>query len=74
MPPAGRGAHGGDSQPGPARPQWELAALFRLYGDTSRQTPGVSAAPQKVIDAIIACRPAQLGGHAERCPQGGFAR
>ena len=27
-----------------------------------------------MIHAIIACRTAQLGGHAERCPQCGFAR
>jgi hypothetical protein len=27
-----------------------------------------------VIHAIIACRTAQLGGHAERCPQCGFER
>ena len=66
--------HRGDSQPGAARPSWEVADIFRLYGDTYRQTHAVSAAQQKVIDAILACRTAQLGGHAERCPQCGFER
>jgi transposase-like zinc-binding protein len=66
--------HAGDSQPGDDRPRWDVADIFRLSGDTYRQTSGVSAAQQQVIDAIIACRTAQLGGHAERCPQCGFER
>jgi hypothetical protein len=67
--------HGGDSrQPGAARPAWEVADICRRYGDTYRQTRAVSAAQQKVIDAILACRTAQLGGHAERWPQCGFER
>src|SRR5690349_15148054 len=52
--------HTGDSQPGADRPRWAVADLFRLYGDTYRQRSEVSAA--------------QLGGHAERRPQCGFAR
>jgi hypothetical protein len=74
MPPAGRGRHGGESPPGPDRPLGEVADLFRLSGATSRQTPAVSAAQQKVSDAILACRTAQLGGQAERCPPCGFER
>jgi Putative transposase/Transposase zinc-binding domain len=74
MPPAVRCLHGGESPPGPDRPLWEVADIFRLYGATYRQTHAVSAAQQKVIDAILACRTAQLGGHAERCPQCGFER
>jgi hypothetical protein len=74
MPPAVRCPHAGDSQPGHDRPPWEVADIFRLYGDTYRQTYEVSAAPQKVINAIIACRTAPLGGHAARCPPCGFAR
>jgi len=66
--------HGGDSQSGADRPSWEVADLFRLYGNTYRQTQAVSAVQQQVIDAIIACRTAHLGGHAERGPQCGFAR
>jgi Putative transposase/Transposase zinc-binding domain len=74
MPPVVGCPHAGDSQPGYDRPRWEVADIFRLYGDTYRQLYGISAAQQKVIDAIIACRTAQLGGHAERCPQCGFER
>jgi len=58
MPPAVRCPHGGDSQLGSNRPQWAVADIFRLYGDTYRQTHEVSAAQQKVSDAIIACRTA----------------
>jgi len=47
---------------------------LRLYGDSYRQTHPVSAAQDKVIDAIVACRTAQLGGHAELSPQCGFER
>jgi hypothetical protein len=66
--------HGGDSQPGAHRPSWEVADIFRLYGDASRQPHAVSAAQPKVLDAIMAWRTAQLGGHAERCPQCGVER
>ena len=74
MPPTVGCPHGGDRQPGADRPSWEVADLFRLSGDPSRQTHAVTAAQPKGIDAIMACRTAQLGGHAERCPPGGFAR
>ena len=58
----------------PGAPPWEVADIFRLYGATYRQTQAVSAAQQKVIDAILACRTAALGGPAERCPQCGLER
>ena len=74
MPPMVRGPQHEDSQPGDDRPRWEVADIFRLYGDTYRQRYGVSTAQQKGIDALMACRTAQLGGHAERCPQCGFER
>lgn len=74
MPATVRWTHARVSQRGPDRPQWEVADIFRLSGDTSRQTHEVSAAQHKVIDAIIACRTAQLGGPAERCPECGFER
>lgn len=74
MPPAVRCLQGGESPPGPDRPLGEVADIFRRYGAPDRQTHAVSAVQQKVIDAIRACRTAQLGGHAERCPQCGFER
>jgi hypothetical protein len=74
MPPAVRCPHDGESPPGPDRPPWEGADLFRLSGATSWQPHTVSAAQQKGIAAILACRPAPLGGHAKRCPQCGCER
>jgi Putative transposase/Transposase zinc-binding domain len=67
------------AQPAPAsaqpdRDRWEVADIVRLYGDTYRQTHWVSPTQQKVLEAIAACRTAQLGGHAEQCPQCGFER
>ena len=38
MPPAVRCPHAGDSQPSHDRPPWEVADIFRLSGDTYRQT------------------------------------
>jgi hypothetical protein len=58
----------------PDVPRWEVADIVRLYGDTYRQTHLVSPAQHKVLEAIAACRTAQLGGHAEQCPHCGFAR
>jgi Transposase zinc-binding domain/Putative transposase len=66
--------HGGDRQPGADRPSWEGADIFRLSGNPYRQTPAVSAVQPQVIDALMAWRTAQLGGPAERGPQGGLER
>ena len=57
-----------------AQPRWEVADIVRLYGDTYLQTHQVSPAQQKVLEAIVACRTAHLGGHVEQCPQCGFER
>jgi predicted Zn-ribbon and HTH transcriptional regulator len=53
---------------------WEVADIFRLYGETYRRTHPVPPAQQQVMHAIEACRTAQLGGHAEHCPTCGFER
>ena len=55
-------------------PPWEVADIFRLYGETYRRHHAVPPAQQKVMHAIEACRTAQLGGHAEHCPTCGFER
>jgi predicted Zn-ribbon and HTH transcriptional regulator len=60
--------------PPPQPSSWEIADIFRLYGESYRHTHAVSAAQAKVLEAIMACRTAQLGGHAEQCPQCGFER
>ena len=58
----------------PRTPPWEVAAIFRLYGETSRRAHPVPPAHQQVRRDIEACRTAQLGGHAEHCPTCGFER
>lgn len=70
----GRCVHPDVAAPAPRPSRWEVADIFRLYGETYRQTQPVSAAQDKVIEAIMACRTARLGGHAEQCPQCGFER
>ena len=58
----------------PSVPPWEVATIFRLYGEPYRRAHPVSPAQQQVMHAIEACRTAQLGGHAEHCPTCGFER
>jgi hypothetical protein len=55
-------------------PPWEVADIFRLYGETYRRVHPVPPVHQKVMRDIEACRTAQLGGHAEHCPTCGFER
>ena len=55
-------------------PPWEVADIFRLYGETSRRAHPVPPSHQKVMRDLEACRTAQLGGHAERCLTCGFER
>lgn len=56
------------------RPRWELADVFRLYGEAYRQSHKLPAAHLKVIHAIQICRTEALGGHLERCDCCGFER
>ena len=71
MPPT---AHGRPQVRKPSAPPWEVADIFRLYGETYRRAHPVPPAQQKVMHDIEACRTAQLGGHAEHCPTCGFER
>jgi hypothetical protein len=58
----------------PSTPPWEVADIFRLYGETYRRAHPVPPAHQKVMRDLETCRTAQLGGHAEHCPTCGFER
>lgn len=51
------------------RPQWEVADVFRRYGDAYRAAAGraLPAPQRRVMTAIETCRTAALGGHVERC-------
>lgn len=66
--------HPAPVEPRPQGSQWEVADILRLYGDTYMQIHPVSPDQRKVIEAIMACRTATLGGHAEHCLQCGFER
>jgi hypothetical protein len=50
-----------------SRPRWEMADVFRLYGDAYRHCRKLPAAHLKVMHAIQVCRTVKLGGHLERC-------
>jgi Transposase zinc-binding domain len=58
----------------PSAPPWEVAAIFRLYGEAYRRHHAVPPAAQKVRHDSEACRTAQRGGHAAHCPPCGFER
>lgn len=57
-----------------ARPRWELADVFRLYGEAYRQAHRLPGRSLKVMRAVERCRTAALGGHRERCEGCGFER
>jgi len=52
-----------------SRPPFEVADIIRTAGDSFREQYGVSLTwPQhKVLDAIVRCRTAALGGHRDQC-------
>jgi hypothetical protein len=58
------------------RPKFEVADIFRRYGDDYRQHHGgsLSVAQRRVMRAIEVCRTAVLGGHLEQCDQCGHER
>jgi hypothetical protein len=58
------------------RPKWEVAEVFRRYGESYRNKHGasMSQAQRRVMTAIEVCRTAALGGHLERCDQCGHER
>lgn len=58
----------------PDKPRWEVADILRLFGESYAQTHSVSPFEQRVIDDLIACRTARLGGHIDHCTQCGFDR
>ena len=52
------------------RSSFEVAAIFRRYGDDYRQTHRLGPEQHKAMGDIQACRTAQLGGHVDRCSNG----
>ena len=52
----------------------ELADILRRFAPSYAQTHSVSPFEQRIIEDLIACRTACLGGHSERCSTCGFER
>ena len=59
---------------GTARPHWEVADVFRLYGEAYRRSRAMPSSHLKIMRAVEFCRTAALGGHKERCGTCGFSR
>ena len=55
-------------------PRLELADILRRFGPSYAQSHSVSPVEQRILDDLITCRTASLGGHLEHCAQCGFAR
>ena len=56
------------------RPCWEVADVFRRYGEAYRRAHALPASALQVMQAIEACRTAALGGHLEHCDECAFER
>jgi len=54
------------------KPAWELADIFRLFGEEYRQNHPLPSQHLKVIHLIEICRTAALGGHIEHCDACGY--
>ena len=57
-----------------SRPTLEVADILRASGSSFRERYGSHLALQhhKVMDAIVRCRTAALGGHRDQCPGCGY--
>ncbi len=54
--------------------KFEIADIFRKYGEEYKSTHAMNGEQRKVMAAIMACRTAQLGGHQEICDHCGTMR
>ena len=59
-----------------ARPELEVADIFRRHGDAYREDNAghLSLGQLKVMGAVRSCRTAALGGHVERCGDCGHSK
>lgn len=57
-----------------ARPRLELADIVRAHGDDYRRAHYPSAGQQAVLEHIVQCRTAVLGGHLDACDSCGVQR
>lgn len=56
------------------RPKYEVADIFRLYGEQYKKSHAMTGEQRKIMAAITSCRTAQLGGHIEACDNCGAVR
>ena len=52
--------------------KWELADIFREFGDNYRRTNKMPLVHQKVMHAVEVCRTSYLGGHMKVCSFCGY--
>ncbi|MEZ4552158.1 MAG: IS91 family transposase [Desulfobacterales bacterium] len=57
-----------------SRPRYEVADVFRQYGDGYCRHYSISPGQLKVLNLLKACRTAALGGHIEQCDHCGHER
>jgi len=57
-----------------SRPAFELAGIFRQYGEAYRLSHSLPLEQLRVLRAIEICRTATLGGHAEKCGHCDYSR
>lgn len=63
-----------DTSSSTGKGKYEVADIFRLYGEDYRRNNALPHNQIKVMHHIESCRTAQLGGHVEQCDQCGFER
>jgi hypothetical protein len=63
-----------EALPSEAVKKWEVADIFREFGEVYRREHFVPHAHRKVMYAIEVCRTPYLGGHVERCDKCQFER
>jgi hypothetical protein len=57
-----------------SRPAFELAGIFRQYGEAYRRSHKLPLEQLRVLRAIEICRTSALGGHAEKCGHCDYSR
>ncbi len=63
-----------EALPSEAAKRWEVADIFREFGEVYRRENPVSYDQRKVMHAIEVCRTPYLGGRIERCDKCQFER
>ena len=63
-----------EKRPRGGRAKWEVAEIFREYGEAYRLNHLLPPAHLKVVHEIEVCRTAYLGGHIEKCDSCGAER